>query len=114
MRVTGYTYDADYHCTIHAVEQFGKDEHGYVPEDATDSEGNGIGAIFNDSDVDAIQYCDEGDHLFCTRCGDVSGKFHLSGHVSKDGRRTGNFGWGRSGAHNVCPNCGATDADRED
>lgn len=49
-----YTYDADTHCPECAVARFGREEApgpngpvlmGWPPESATDSEGNGVGAI---------------------------------------------------------------------
>jgi hypothetical protein len=40
-----YTYEADYHCPSCAFARFGEDEHGFVPEDAEDYEGNGVGAL---------------------------------------------------------------------
>ena len=40
-----YTYEADYHCPECAFERFGMDENGFVPEDATDDEGNSVGAV---------------------------------------------------------------------
>ena len=40
-----YTYEADHHCPSCAVERFGADDHGFPPESATDSEGNGLGAV---------------------------------------------------------------------
>ncbi len=40
-----YTYDADYHCPGCAFARFGQDENGFVPEDATDDEGNPVGAV---------------------------------------------------------------------
>lgn len=40
-----YAYEADHHCPGCAFQAFGQDEHGFVPEDARDSEGNPIGAV---------------------------------------------------------------------
>jgi hypothetical protein len=48
--VLAYTYEADYHCKECAKVRFGEDAHGFVPEDAQDSEGNSVGAVFGDSE----------------------------------------------------------------
>lgn len=40
-----YTYEADWHCPECAIARFGEDEHGFVPENAEDNEGNSIGAV---------------------------------------------------------------------
>lgn len=40
-----YTYDADTHCPSCAFSKFGRDSLGFVPANATDREGNGIGAV---------------------------------------------------------------------
>ena len=40
-----YTYEADHHCPGCALERFGEDEHGFVPADAVDGEGNPVGAV---------------------------------------------------------------------
>ena len=40
-----YTYEAAYHCPSCAFRRFGRDVHGFVPEDARDGEGNPIGAV---------------------------------------------------------------------
>lgn len=41
----GYTYDADTYCPGCALERFGQDENGWIPEDAVDGENNPVGAI---------------------------------------------------------------------
>lgn len=40
-----YVYEADLHCPECAAKRFGVDEHGTIPEDAIDREGNGVGAV---------------------------------------------------------------------
>lgn len=65
-----YTYEADYHCPACAFERFGQDEHGFVPEDAEDSEGNPIGALapwdeWHEPTADYHQA------LACGTCGEV-------------------------------------------
>jgi hypothetical protein len=40
-----YTYNAAFHCPVCAARAFGVDDNGFIPEGATDSEGNGIGAV---------------------------------------------------------------------
>lgn len=58
-----YTYDADVHCPSCAIARFGSEPgHPWPPEDATDSEGNGVGAIAP---------WDEADDLTCGTCGTV-------------------------------------------
>jgi hypothetical protein len=47
MNVIAYTYDADHHCERCACARFGQDEHGWVPDTATDSEGNEVHALFS-------------------------------------------------------------------
>lgn len=43
-----YVYEADYHCPGCAIKRFGEDDRGpWAKEDAVDSEGNLIGAIFS-------------------------------------------------------------------
>ena len=63
-----YTYEADVHCPSCAFERFGRDEHGFVPEEATDSEGNGIGAI-----APWMEWCEPTEphpqELHCGTCG---------------------------------------------
>ena len=51
-----YTYEASEHCPDCAFARFGRDQYGFVPEDATDGEGNPIGAVapweaFEDRDM---------------------------------------------------------------
>ena len=58
-----YTYDAAEHCPACARARFGSDDHGFVPEDAEDSEGNGIGAVFGWDEIEP----DRG--LYCDTCG---------------------------------------------
>lgn len=57
--ILAYAYDADTHCPDCAAEA------GMTSEDATDSEGNGVGVIFAS---DASNYDDRG--LYCGDCGD--------------------------------------------
>lgn len=40
-----YTYEADYHCPGCTFERFGMDDQGFVPDNATDREGNLVGAV---------------------------------------------------------------------
>lgn len=65
--VIGYTYDASYHCPNCARERFGTDEHGFVPDSAEDSEGNPVGAIFEDSEW-YDYYGTEDQTLYCNSC----------------------------------------------
>jgi hypothetical protein len=53
----GYTYEADTHCLGCAFNLFGMDSHGFVPEDAVDSEGNGVGAIAPWDEWEGELYC---------------------------------------------------------
>lgn len=73
-RVTAYTFEADYHCVPDALARFGRGAFGFVPEDATDSEGNGIGAIFA-SDEQPIherhQVCADCGRVICLTCGNT-------------------------------------------
>lgn len=41
-----YTYEADYHCPDCTEEAFGRNEGGFIAEDAEDGEGNPVGAVF--------------------------------------------------------------------
>ena len=41
-----YVYEASEHCVSCALARFGKDENGFVPEDAEDNARNPVGAIF--------------------------------------------------------------------
>jgi len=64
-----YTYEADHHCPGCAFAAFGRDEHGFVPEDAVDSEGNPIGAV---APWDEWYEIGEGNQtLVCGTCGGV-------------------------------------------
>lgn len=68
MSLLCYTYDADYYCAVCAKAQFGTDDHGFVPEDAKDSEGNKIGAVFT---WDEWYNFDEGEQQI--NCADCTG-----------------------------------------
>lgn len=64
-----YTYEADHHCPDCAFKRFGRDEHGFVPEDATDGEGNPVGAV---APWDEWQSFEGGpETLACGTCGAV-------------------------------------------
>lgn len=66
--VIAWMYDAAVHCDDCALERFGTDERGYVPREATDSEGNEVHSIPNwesaisedhdFADGPAIEMCD--------------------------------------------------------
>lgn len=63
-----YTYEADYHCIACSLKRFGEDELGFVPADATDNEGNCVGALFPwDEWYD--YYSDSCEVLVCGDCG---------------------------------------------
>jgi hypothetical protein len=40
-----YTYNAAVHCPVCAARAFGVDDNGFIPENATDGEGNLVGVI---------------------------------------------------------------------
>lgn len=70
-----YTYEASHHCPACTFERFGKDEHGFPPEDAKDAEGNGIGAIaswdeWQNVGTKGVQV------LACDDCGAVLDTYH--------------------------------------
>lgn len=72
-----YTYEAAHHCPGCAFERFGMDEHGFVPEDATDGEGNPIGAV---APWDEWQAFDgEPETLACDTCGGVIDTYEPEG-----------------------------------
>lgn len=52
-----YTYEADYHCPACTIARFGADEYGNVPDDAVDSEGNPIGAMWEWDEHDSPLLC---------------------------------------------------------
>jgi len=54
MRVIGYSYDADLHCIRHTRERFGANY-----DNATDSEGNAVHAIFSTDELDGAFHCAE-------------------------------------------------------
>ena len=58
-----YTYEADTHCPGCAFKRFGRDENGFVPENAEDSEGNGVGVIAPWDEWEGV--------LACGTCGGV-------------------------------------------
>lgn len=64
-----YTYEADRHCPRCAKERFGADEHGFVPEEARDNEGNEIGALAPWDEWE--QDLSEPQTLACETCGEV-------------------------------------------
>lgn len=68
--VLGYTYDCDTHCPDCARERFGSDDRGYVPDTATDSEGNFVGAIFDDTEW-YDYYATEAQSLYCGTCSEL-------------------------------------------
>lgn len=64
-----YTYDADYHCPACTGRRFGVDAEGWIPQDATDSEGNPVGAV---APWDEWQNFGGGDEtLVCGTCGGI-------------------------------------------
>lgn len=64
-----YTYEAATHCPSCSFGRFGEDEHGTVPEDALDNEGNSIGAV---APWDEWQnYTGEIETLSCDTCGTI-------------------------------------------
>lgn len=60
-----YTYEADWHCPTCTAERFGNP----IPDDATDSEGNEIGAVFS-WDEWWEPTIDERQTLNCGDCGE--------------------------------------------
>ena len=75
-----YTYEADYHCPDCAFKRFGRDDNGFVPEDAKDSEGNPVGAVspweeWYDNDLyEGNSYA----VLGCSDCGEIIEEIDLS------------------------------------
>lgn len=64
-----YTYEAAYHCPDCAAERFGVDEHGFIPADALDGEGNPVGALAPWDEWQ--QFTGEHETLACDTCGRV-------------------------------------------
>lgn len=77
-----YTYEADHHCPDCARKAFGQDDLGFVPETATDSEGNSIGAV-------APWNVGEGSQtLTCSDCGAVLDSYEDEGDTFEFAERT--------------------------
>lgn len=70
-----YTYEASHHCPACAAARFGVTEKGWIPEEATDSEGNSVGAIAPWDEWQAD--ISEPDILSCDDCGLIIEKTHL-------------------------------------
>lgn len=64
-RPIGYTYEAAVHCPDCAEARFGRNDDGFIAEDATDAEGNPVGAFFS-WDVDHTDDRATGEH--CDDC----------------------------------------------
>jgi len=58
-----YTYEADTHCPACAESRFGRSARGFIAKDATDDEGNPVGAVFEWDE------CPDG--IVCGTCGGV-------------------------------------------
>src|SRR5258708_21176705 len=70
-RVVAYTFEAAVHCVPCAEARFGTDGHGFIPESATDGEGNSIGAVFvSDNWRPNFEACDTCGEVICMTCGD--------------------------------------------
>jgi len=67
--VLAYAYDAAEHCPSCARARFGTNERGFVPEDATDSEGNHVHPLFAYDEWYDTYYL-EFQTLTCDTCGD--------------------------------------------
>ena len=66
-----YTYEADTHCPSCALDRFGPEPgRGWVRDDATDAEGNPVGAVFPWD-----EWCESSEPgraiLACGTCGDI-------------------------------------------
>ena len=71
-----YTYDADYHCPACAFDRFGRDDHGFVPETATDTYGELIGAV---APWDEWQDIDDGPQvLACGTCHEIIDEWEVA------------------------------------
>ena len=64
MRIIGYTYEADYHCTDCTEKRFGKDDLDYAF--TVDNEDNPVHPVFS---TDEIQ-----DHSACGECSVIIGE----------------------------------------
>ncbi len=72
-----YTYDADYHCPECAERRFGRSDHGFIGEDAEDSEGNPVGIVAPWDEWWNTVY-GECDVLACGTCGVVVDNAHAT------------------------------------
>lgn len=52
-----FTYEADLHCPTCTETRFGRGPHGFIAEDATDTEGNPVGAVFYGSELEPGEVC---------------------------------------------------------
>ena len=82
-----YTYEADHHCPECAFRRFGRDEHGFVPENATDREGNGVGAVAPWDEWQ--QGSGDKETLSCGTCGKKIDEYDPHKYASR--RRTADF-----------------------
>jgi hypothetical protein len=98
-RVTAYTYEADYHCTDDARKAWGSDSHGWVPEDATDSEGNPIHPVFSMDSESEFEACSDCGNVICLTCGELT---EMGEWIPQLGA-----------AFNKCWNCGTTPQEGE-
>jgi hypothetical protein len=52
-----YTFEASEHCPVCTAARFGVDSEGWIPEDATDGEGNPVGAVAPWDEWDRAMTC---------------------------------------------------------
>ena len=55
----GYTYEAGVHCPECAFKRFGRDENGWVPDNALDREGNAVWPIAPWDEVYDDEACED-------------------------------------------------------
>ena len=79
MRITAYTYEADYHCITCTINRFHYGEYWIAPN-ATDNEGNLVNPLFS---TDEWQEFDESflaenpiQYLACGDCHEVIEEYH--------------------------------------
>lgn len=75
MEPIAYTYEASEHCADCAEKRFGRNERGFIAEEATDNEGNPVGTVFSPF---------EDRDMVCGTCGDIIHKIEAERFRDED------------------------------